>query len=312
MLLQRLRDETGIDVRIESFESSEEMLEKLATPGQQADLILAAGRDLPALLERQLLQPLDKSLLPSFPAISPAHRSPSFDIERSYTLPYLWGTTGFTYDAARTPEPLEESWKEFFEPREELRGSVAALADEVEVYNAAAYYLGIDVCTSSWEEARAILELLEAQKAYVGRYRSIGSVEAMADGAVVLHQQWNGAAHKTREALGTAVYVYPREGASYWMDNLAIAAASQNPQAAHRALEFLLQPQNIALASNYAGYMNAIEGSEAFMDPALAGDPAINPPQEIYSRLRPAKRCGAEAIEVREAVWSRLHGGGES
>ena len=311
-LLQRLEQESGIVIEVAPYSSSEEMIAILSDPAKSVDLVLTASRDLPDLLDRQLLQPLDKARLPSFGGISPAHRAPAFDLERTYSIPYLWGSTGFTYDSARTPEALEESWREFFVPRSELQGRVAALADEIEVYNAAALYLGIDVCTQRWEDARKILGVLEAQKPHVIYYRSVGSVEAMADGTVILHHQWNGAAHKTREALGTAVYVYPEEGVSYWMDNLVIAGATQHVESAHQALEFFLQPQNIAVASNYAGYMNAIEDSEAFMDPGLASDPAINPPQEIFSRLRAARRCGPEAIEVREAVWSRLHGGGES
>jgi spermidine/putrescine transport system substrate-binding protein len=68
----------------------------------------------------------------------------------------------------------------------------------------------------------------------------------------------------------------------------------------------MLKPENIAAASNFTTYMNAIKGSEAFMDKALSDDPAINMPPEDASRLRPAKNCSPASVELRDRVWTRL------
>ena len=45
----------------------------------------------------------------------------------------------------------------------ELVGQIAVMNDEVEVWNAAAYYLGIAKCSTEPEDGRRILELLHAQ-----------------------------------------------------------------------------------------------------------------------------------------------------
>ena len=67
-----------------------------------------------------------------------------------------------------------------------------------------------------------------------------------------------------------------------------------------------MQPENIAMASNFAGYMNSIEGSTEHLDASLREDPAVNMPEEYAGRLVPTKDCSAEARELRNKVWTRL------
>src|SRR3546814_17993933 len=95
----------------------------------------------------------------------------------------MWGTTGVTYDSARV-EKLEESWKEIFEPRDALKGQIAMLNDETEVYNAAAYYVGVYKCTEDAKEAQKILDVLEAQKPHIATYNSDGTIDRLAAGEV--------------------------------------------------------------------------------------------------------------------------------
>jgi spermidine/putrescine transport system substrate-binding protein len=52
--------------------------------------------------------------------------------------------------------------------------------------------------------------------------------------------------------------------------------------------------------------MNAITGSDAFLDKALADDPAVNMPAEYASRLVPSVDCSPAARELRDQVWTRL------
>ena len=79
-----------------------------------------------------------------------------------------------------------------------------------------------------------------------------------------------------------------------------------NPDNAKTFINWMMAPENIAMASNFAGYMNAIEGSEKYLDESLAQDPAVNMPAEYADRLRPEANCSAAARELRNRVWTRL------
>src|SRR3546814_20312729 len=77
------------------------------------------------------------------------------------------------------------------------------LNDDTEVYNAAAYYVGVNKCTEDSKDAQKILDVLEAQKPFVATYNSDGTIDRLAAGEVLAHMKWNGASHRTKEKLPT-------------------------------------------------------------------------------------------------------------
>jgi spermidine/putrescine transport system substrate-binding protein len=306
-LLKKFEADTGIKVTLDVYDSNETLLAKLQAGAAGYDVVVPSDYIIPNMVADGLLEKIDANQLPNFKNVVAPHDGPPYDAKREYTAPYMWGTTGFTYDSARVPGgKLEESWKEFFEPREELKGQIAALNDEVEVYNAAARYLGIEVCTENGDDAQKVLALLEKQKPFLAMYQSDGTIERMIAGEVIMHHQWNGASHRTKEKLPTAVYVYPKEGTGFWADNFAVPKGAPNLENAKTFINWMLDPQNIAVASNFTGYMNAINGSDAYLDAALKEDPAVNMPAAYAERLRPAQSCPTAARELRDKVWTRL------
>jgi len=306
-LLKKFEAETGIKVTLDLYDSNETLLAKLQAGATGYDVIVPSDYMVGVMIRAGLLERIDAKSLPNFKNVAPIFASPPFDPERAYTVPYMWGTTGFTYDSARVPGgKLEESWKSFFEPPPALVGQIGVLSDEVEVWNAAAYYLGVAKCSADPGDGKRILEVLERQKPAVATYSSGGSIERLAAGEVILHHQWNGAAHRTKERLASAVYVYPKEGLSLWMDNFAVAKGAPHPEEAKVFIGWMLEPRNIAAASNFTGYNNAVPAAGEFLDPSLREDPAVVTPKELEARFRPAEDCGDEARALRNRVWTRL------
>lgn len=306
-LLERFEAETGTRVTLDVYESNEMLLAKLQAGGSGYDVVVPSDYMVPVMVRAGLLERIDARGLPNFANVGPVFASPPFDPERAYTVPYMWGTTGFTYDSGRVPGGrLDESWRPFFEPPPALVGQIAAMNDEVELWNAAAYYLGVDKCSERPEDGKRILELLERQKPAVATYSSSGSIERLAAGEVILHQQWNGAAHRTKERLASAVYVYPKEGLSLWMDNFAVPKGAPHPKEAKAFINWMLEPRNIAAASNFTGYNNAVPAAGEFLDASLRADPAVVTPEGLEARFRPAQDCGDAARGLRDRVWTKL------
>ncbi len=306
-LVQKFEQDTTIKVTVDGYESDATMRAKLRAGGAGYDVVVAGDTPVKNMLDEGLAGEIDAREMPNFKNVMPPHDSPPFDPERKYSVPYLWGTTGFSYDSARVPDgELDDSWRSFFEPMSAWQGQIAVLNDEIAVYNAAAYYLGVDKCTENPEDAQKILAVLRRQKPYVATYQSSGTIERMVAGKVIVHMQGNADAHRTKLRLPSVVYVYPREGVDVWSDNLLMPNGAPNVDNAKTFLNWIMAPENVALASNFAGYMNAIEGSAEFLDEALADDPAVNMPAEYASRLVPAVDCSAAARELRDQVWTRV------
>ena len=306
-LLKRFEKETGIRANLDVYDSNESLLAKLKAGAAGYDVVVPSDYMVKIMIDEGLLEKFGAASLPEFRnVVSPANKPP-FDPARAYSAPYMWGVTGFSYDSARVPGgKLPDSWKSFFEPPDALKGQIAALDDANDMYVSAAYYLGLDQCSEDPKVAQKILDLLTKQKPFLAMYNSDGTMERMLAREVIMHQQWNGIAHRTKAKLSTVVFVYPKEGLPYWNDNFAIPKTAKNKANAVKFIAWMMKPENIAVASNYTGYNNSIQGSARFMDASLSQDPAVNTPASLRARFRPNKICSSKAILLRDKVWTRL------
>jgi spermidine/putrescine transport system substrate-binding protein len=306
-LLKKFEAETGIKVTLDVYDSNETLLAKLQAGAAGYDVVVPSDYMVDIMVKGGLLQEIDAGKMANFKNVGAPHDKPWYDPERKYSAPYMWGTTGFSYDTAKIEGgKVDDSWWSVFNPDGPFKGKLAMLNDPVEVYKAAAMYLKVDFCTESSEDAGKIFKLLEAQKPAVALYNSDGTIERMVAGEVVAHMQWNGASHRTKEGKPTVTYVYPTEGINFWNDNFAVPKGARNVENAKIFIDWMMKPDTIAAVSNFTGYNNGIKGSPEFMDAKLRDDPAVNTPQEYLGRLNPNKNCSAAAVELRDRVWTRL------
>ena len=306
-LLEKFEAETGTKVSIDNYASEEDLLAKLQAGGGGYDVIFPGTTTLGVMVKQDLLEPIEVNGMENFQNVLPAHQTIAGDEDRKFSAPYMWGTTGFTYLPSKVPDgKMEESWAAIFNPAEELKGNIAMLNEMSDVWNAAAYNLGISKCTEDSDEAQKILDLLMAQKPSVKLYSNDGTIDRMVAEEVAVHMQWNGAAHRVKAKQPDAVYVYPKEGVTFWTDAMAVPKGAPNLDNAKTFINWMMMPENAAIASNYTGYSNAIKGSGEFLKDDLKNDPAVNTPEEYGERLRPYQACSDKSRDLRERVWTKL------
>ncbi|MER3468319.1 MAG: spermidine/putrescine ABC transporter substrate-binding protein [Thermoflexus sp.] len=258
------------------------------------------------MIREGMLAELDKSNLPNLVHIDPAHLGLYFDPENKYTVPYMWGTTGFMYDTAAVPRELK-SWKDVFEPAPDLQGKISMLKDEREVIGAALKYLGFSMNTTHPEQLATAKEVLSRQKPYVKAYTSDTNRDLLVAGEVVLAHIWTGDAIRARDAKPSLKYVIPEEGCTIWQDNLAIPKTSRNKYTAEIFINFLMRPDIAAINANTIKYgsPNRTAIQQRLIDPALLNDPGIYPPEELQRKMEWLIDVG-EAIEIYDRIWTEL------
>lgn len=306
-LLAKFEEETGIKVILDGYDSNETLLAKLQTGGAAYDVIVPSDSVIPGMIADGLLMKIDTHSLPNYAYVKEAFRNPDFDPAHEYTAPYLWGVTGIAYDSAGFEGELEPSWKEFFEPRPEFAGNIAALDIPSELILAAALYLGIPQCTESNEDAQRILDLLEAQEDHIKLYSADSTVDRMASGEVTMHHLWNGATARATAQRDTIRFIYPAEGTPMFRDNFAVPAGAPHPENAKIFINWMMAPENAAAVSNDIAYANAIKADEFLTDQWRAME-AINMPEAYAPRLVAVEDCGPAARDLRDRIWTRLKG----
>ncbi|MDR1635171.1 MAG: spermidine/putrescine ABC transporter substrate-binding protein [Bifidobacteriaceae bacterium] len=303
-LLTRFTEETGIEATIDFFASNEELLTKLeATGGAGYDLVVPSDYAVQMMIERGLALKIDVMELPNAANIMERALHPYYDPEREYSAPFMYGTTGYAYNAALLEEGQQppQSWFDYFTWEEPFAGKIGVLNDEFDGVNAALRAVGAEPCTTDPEELQAALDLLTDFKARVNTISSDATPDRLGTGQNSMAMIWNGDTHRAWGIDNNITYVYPTEGVSIFEDNWVVPSGAENVAQARTFINWMLDPKNAAEAANYVGFNAQIEGVFDYLDPAMQSDPAIVPPDD--AALEMIQACDNETMNKYSQIW---------
>ena len=272
----------GIKVTYDFFDTYETMTAKISTGNSGYDITFATGVDVPGFLARNLVQPLDHSLIPNLVNLGQEWQDPAYDPGNAHSVPYMWWTTGFGYDTERIPEDLT-SWAALWDER--WKGKMAMLDDYRETFAVALIRLGYSVNTTSDAELDEALALLEQQRPLLRKYTA-DDISDLASGNVWLSHAWGADVSQVSTELPSVKYVIPAEGGIRGSDAMVLLANAPHPIAANLFINHMLDAEVSAANTNYIFYMGPNEAAKAYIDPAILEDPTVNPDQALVAKLQ--------------------------
>lgn len=323
--LAEFRKATGIKPVYDVFDSNETLEGKLLAGRSGYDVVVPSNHFLGKQIKAGAFQKLDESKLPNWSNLDPAllKQLEVNDPGNQYAVPYLWGTNGLGYNVEKVKAALGDdvdidSWAIVFEPENMKKLSscgVAFLDSGDEMLPAMLNYLGLDPNTQNPEDYAKAEAKLAAVRPYVTYFHSSKYVSDLANGNICMAVGYSGdvfqAADRAEEAgKGVEIaYVIPEEGANLWFDMLAIPADSGNVEAAHRFINYLLEPEVIAQVSDYVGYANPNLKAREFMDPDVLADEAVYPPQDVLDKLYISAELPTKVQRLMTRSWTKVKSG---
>jgi putrescine transport system substrate-binding protein len=316
--------EYGIRVNFDTYASAEIVDTKLLTGGTGYDVIIHASSNSKPLMEIGVYQRVDYSRLENAHHLDPKIMGIMQQrFGRDFGgVPYMWGSTGFGYNRdkilARMPDAPIHSSAMLFDPDVVARFAdcgVTLLDDPSAVLSMALLYLGYPPDSTDPEELREVEQLLGRVRPYMKYFDNSKMQLDLPSEEVCLAMCWSGdyaAANMRAREAGLDVdirYTVPAEGASDWLDNMYIPIDAKNVDNAYLFLDFMLRPEISARNTNAIGYANANRSATPLVDPAISGDPAIYPDEEIWSRLHEAEVLPPKLQRVRTRSWTRIKSG---
>src|SRR5690606_5441616 len=166
-------------------------------------------------------------------------------------------------------------------------------------------YKGFDpICNANKEELKQVRDLLLASKAnWISM--DYGNVEKYAKEDLMAGLNWNGASYRARQQNDKIEYGYPKEGITVWMDNVTVLADAKNVENAKAFQNFIMDPKNAALISDFAQYANGIVGSAEFItNKDFAKAPEIVMPEGQKTVI--LQSCPPNVAELNTAIWTEL------
>ena len=315
--------ETGIETTYDTFDSNE-TLEALLLAGDSGyDIVVPSDTFLKRQSELGVFQPLDKSRLVGLENLNPFVMSKiaAYDEGGTYSVPYMWGTTGIGYGAEAVEEKLgvdapTDSWSLVFDPANAAKLGECGfymLDAPDQIIPAALNYLGLNPDSQDPAELVRALEVLMPIRPYITKLDSSEYIDALASGEICVAVGWSGDIFIARDAAEdvTVEYVVPSEGALMWFDLMAIPADAANVDQAYTFLNYMLRPEVIAAASNYVYYANANQAAfdQGLIDEEVTGDPAIYPDEATLEKLYTTTPYSFELDEFVQQIWATFVAG---
>ncbi|WP_051081756.1 polyamine ABC transporter substrate-binding protein [Thioalkalivibrio sulfidiphilus] len=325
-VVKRFEQQTGIRVVYDVYDANEILEAKLLAGRSGYDVIFPTAHPFAERhIQAGLYLALDPDLLPNRVNLEPSlmRKLEAVDPGNRFTVPYMWGTTGIGYNVAQVAAALGEeaevdSWSLIFDPEiaEKLSScGIAVLDDEGEALAAALLYLGKDPNTTDPADIEEAANLFMQVRPFIRYFHASRYINDLANGDICVAHGYSGDVIQARdraEEVGRGVevdYVIPREGAVLWFDLMAIPADAPNPGNAHAFINFLMQPENIALITNEVAYANANRAATALVDEEIRNDPGVYPTDEIRERLVTLQSLPDEVQRHRVRTWTQIKTG---
>jgi len=320
-ILEDFTQKTGIKVVYDVFDSNEILETKMLAGAAGYDVVVPSGSFLSRQIQAGVFTELDKKKLPNLKNMWDViqQRTGIYDPGNAYSVNYMWGTTGIGYNVDKVQERLgiEEitSWDVVFNPDMLAKledCGVHVLDAPVELIPAALAYLGKNPDSHKPDEIREAGELLKKARPYVQKFHSSEYINALANGDICLAVGWSGDIFQARDRADEAennvkvAYSVPKEGALMWFDQLAIPVDAPHPENAHKFINYIMQADVIAKASNYVYYANGNKASQPLLEEDIIQDPAIYPTPEVLKNLYTTTPYPPKVQRVVTRVWTNV------
>jgi putrescine transport system substrate-binding protein len=312
---------TGIKVIYDTYDADETLEAKMMAGDSGYDVVSTSTDYFSRQIKAGIYRPLDKSLLPNWKNLDPHALAIEArgDPGNRHAVPYLRHVNGFAYNVdmirARMPDAPVDSLDMIFKPeiiRRFADCGVSFLDSAEDVLQLALNYLHLDPNTTRPEDYAQAEKLLLAVRPYIRAFDSTEYMNGLTAGEFCISMSWSGdyaVSIARARAVGVDVHLtftVPKEGANGSYDAWLIPADAPHPLAAHRFLNYLLEPQVIAAITNYIHYANDNRAADPYVDPQILDDPNIYPTPAVEARLYAAREVGPALERLRTRTWTRI------
>lgn len=262
-------------VNLSYFASNPELITKLNNNGLgKYDIVVPTDYVIGKMLRLHLLRPLEPRRITNLKYLADRFRSPVYDLGNKFSVAYQWGSLGIAYrkDKVKTPG---NSWALLFD-KTKRPAKIALYNAARETLGSALLYLGKSMNSTNSDDLARAERIVKDTLKNGGEDYTVDK-ERLSKGEMSAMMLFSNDALQLSSKNPKIGYFIPKEGAQIYVDNLAIPVGAPHSDLAHEFIQFLLEPKNGAILSNYNKAGTPNEQSKSLIDPADALNPIIYP-----------------------------------
>jgi spermidine/putrescine transport system substrate-binding protein len=303
--LEQFTEATGVEVNyLEDINSNEELFGEIQAPLSRdqsidRDIIVPTAWLAARLLRLGYLQKLDKSAIPNMANLEDTLKSPSWDPNRDYSLPWQSYITGIGYDPKKVGGKLT-SVEQLLDPA--LKGKITMLDSMEDTVGLFLLEMGVDpsgdIDATAYDEAIA-----KVQKAVdddqIRQFTGNDYTGPLAKGDVWASIAWSGDILILQADNPNLEFTIPDAGGMTSVDTMVIPTGG-DVFTASTFMNFFYDPKIAAQVTAYVQYITPVKGTKEAIEetnPELVDDPLVFPTPEALEKIY---EFNAEAIENTE------------
>ena len=268
-LPEKFEAETGIAVEVALHATNEEIMGKVvAGKGKGYDVLFVSSPFAEVLHKLGLSAEIDQSKIPNVANLYPEAANLEYDPGNTFSMPYAWGTTGLCYRSDLV-DPAPTSWNDLLMPSAELEGKITMLATDRWLMAAGMLAKGYSVNETNQERIDEVKELLIEAKKKLLAYDDTTFYAKLVSGEASLVHAWDGWCNYGIGENADIKYVVPNEGTDLWVDTMVVTDASENKDAAHQFINYILSADNGKWVAENILYKVPNKAAMESLDPSM-------------------------------------------
>lgn len=266
--LEKFQQETGITVDYKNgdvndnesfFAKVSPQLQDCKPPGR--DVFVVTDWMAARMIDLGWIQKLDHSKMPNVDAnLIDFLKSPSWDPNRDYSVPWQSGMTGICYNSELT-DPVT-SFKDLL-TRPDLKGKIELLTEMRDTMLFMLLLQDSDPEKFTADEYSAAIDELKkyVDNGQIRRFAGNDYVDDMKSGDIVACEAWSG---DVINLLGGGKYkwVPPEEGFAIWTDNMLVPNKADHKANVEELMNFYYDPVNAAQLAAWNYYFCPVKGAQ--------------------------------------------------
>ena len=300
--IAKFEKEYNVKVNLSYYSSNEECLASLKASKGNYDIVIPSDYMVDLMIKENLLSEIDLSKITNFKNIDTLFIGDrkGFDPTDKYSVPYMFGTTGFARNKTKIQSTIK-NWNDFFVFSD---SSKFTLLDDVRfVFGSLLMNYGYDPNTLTESELKQVAVEILKHKKNLKAFTHDTPKEMLVNGEANLAYAWSGDVIQASYENPNIIYELPENGTLMFQDGICIPKNAPNTDIALLFINFLLRPEISAEITNTIKYGNTNKEARKYINSNIMNNPVVFPPREYLLKCKRIKDLG-DKISVYEKHWN--------
>lgn len=300
----------------EDFNDNEQWFAKVKEPLSRkqdigADLVVPTEFMAARIHGLGWLNEISESRVPNKKNLRPDLLNSKVDPGRKVTAPYMTGMVGLAFNRAATGRDvrtIDDLWDPAF------KGRVSLFSDVQDGLGMIMQAQGNSPENPTMETVQKAVDLVREQKdkGQIRRFTGNDYADDLSAGNIAVAQAYSGDVVQLQADNPDLQFVIPETGGDWFIDTMVIPYTTQNQKAAEAWINYVYDRPNYAKLIAFTQFVPVLTDMTdelTKIDPTLASNPLINPPQASIDKLKSWAPLTDEQTQQFNTAYAAVTGG---